>query len=346
MATSLHAALFAAIVLASVRGQEAAPVDPASPARRTTLAAADSLVRALAELRAAVAAGQTLPLEDVADLRQRLTAAGVELDRVQEALAQANTPTKPKPMDAWRIAKALVEDLRALGDDRQMRRDGAITRMRKAIPGKDDEQRLAALRALQQTADVDYDRAQFRPRVLKVLAHAEGEELVAALYALASTGREPGDLQLVHNAWNRRCPELEDVILHLLSVFVVDQADAGAKNAARVLGDHRLRVHAEIRRAACRALERRTPQQRRASPTSQPATAGRRRGCRWRCRRSGPASFGYVPHTPSRQTSPGGGPSRSVRISSHAARAGPTPTSANPCSRCRAASAAPSTGAA
>jgi hypothetical protein len=203
--------------------------------------------RALAGLRTATAEltawcelaerGERLDTECVEELLRELRAVGdhaqsLHRRAIAQELARRNavahgavqTPG-PVPADhalrpaAAEIAKVWIEDMRAFGEGSATRRDRALQHMRAALGSNDGTAALAALMTLQQSGDVEFDKASFRPIVLPFARQAGGHTLASAFYALNAVGRESEDLQLVHEAWARDPHALRGCIAHLLHLF-------------------------------------------------------------------------------------------------------------------------------
>jgi hypothetical protein len=206
-----------------------------APPRPAVDAVVEALEKARAELRAwRTAAEQGAPVDEVELGRVFAAVQGIgeELQALR-ARMELSRPQKPAPPDtvasgteaerepatARELSRVFVEDLRALGPGADERRVRGRNGLAEALASGDDTREWAALLALAELGDVELDRASLRPLVLPFARSARPAKRVSALYALASTGCEPGDLALVHAAWKERTPEIDASIAHLLLMF-------------------------------------------------------------------------------------------------------------------------------
>lgn len=202
--------------VARAQAQEASkPAEKPSGAERTR-EAIEQLRQALIDWREELGPDGKIDDDTAEDLQSRLQSLGQVLGPILSARrppapAPAPAPVAADLQDEW------VKDLRSLGEGAAERRAAAVEAMRDALAGADDAKKLSALRVLSQTADIQFDRAPFRPLILPLVETARGEMLVAALYALrAAAPPEPGDLKLVLAAYGRDPTGLETSISHLL----------------------------------------------------------------------------------------------------------------------------------
>jgi hypothetical protein len=212
------------------------PANSQAPAERA-LASLRQAATALAAWREGAERGEPIDPERVEELLRELRAVGEHAQalhgraRAQELARKhaagpeaAQAPAPPAADHALRpaaaeIAKVWTEDMRAFGEGSATRRDRALQHMRAALGSNDGTAALAALMTLQQSGDVEFDKASFRPIVLPFARQGGGHTLSSAFYALNAVGRESGDLQLVHEAWARDPIALEVYISHLLQLF-------------------------------------------------------------------------------------------------------------------------------
>ncbi|MAT73102.1 MAG: hypothetical protein CMJ58_26760 [Planctomycetaceae bacterium] len=146
-------------------------------------------------------------LEDIARAARRN-----RTEQLQQEHAQRMT--KREQAQTW------VDAMRALGPEARQNRDEAVAAMRAALESGDEAQQLAALEALSQLGDVNYDKASFRPLIVPIVKEAEsGPMIVSACYALFNTDSKPGDLALVQSTWQRRTPLVDNSISHLLRMY-------------------------------------------------------------------------------------------------------------------------------
>jgi hypothetical protein len=206
--------------------------DPTSHAARA-LAGLRQTTAALKEWRAAAEGGAVVNEVELRDLREALQAMGEEFQALySRSQAQAVTrapareqraaaPVKDRALmsKAHPISRAWVDDLHALGERAQERREAGLKAVRDALAGTDPVAQLAALQTLSESAEIAFDKAPFRALVLPFARDAQGELAPAALYALSAVGREPGDVELVYSAWVRAKDAMSERALHLLTVF-------------------------------------------------------------------------------------------------------------------------------
>jgi hypothetical protein len=139
--------------------------------------------------------------------------------------------------------------MRSLGEGAADRRDATVAELKAALQGADAAGSLAALNALQQLGDVEYDKAAFRPLVLPFVEKGEDAALVAAAYALYNTERRPEDLKLVQDAWSRRSPALDRSMSHLLFLFADGVIDGRSEEIVlELLGSEQPVVRREVLR--------------------------------------------------------------------------------------------------
>jgi hypothetical protein len=193
-----------------------------STAAAEALAALDQAEQALARWQEAIEAGEQLRDEEFAAVKPEMEAL---FQRVQWLYAystrdrRAARDAEPRPPSADEQTKQWVDQMRAIGKGAEEKRMAAAAELRAALAGDNETRRYAALRTLQQIGDVNFDKASFRPLVLPLVKSSTGHELVSALYALYNTKREPGDVHLVQEAWQRRSPALASSISHLLFMY-------------------------------------------------------------------------------------------------------------------------------
>jgi hypothetical protein len=199
--------------------------EPAAPARPddTAAAALDAVEmanRALARWQKAIEAGAPVRDEDLARFKEHLRGVGGNSEWILEHARQAHRAEQPTDIPGPRDqAQAWTDQLRSLGEGSADKRSAVVEELKSALTSEDQNRVLAALETLQQAGDVNYDKAAFRPLVLPFVEKGEGSTLVAALYALFNTQREPGDLKLAQDAWSRRSPALDNAMSHLLFMY-------------------------------------------------------------------------------------------------------------------------------
>jgi len=204
---------------------ERAPADDVLAALRSTR-------EALARWRATLEAGAAAPsAEQLSAIQSETIAMFEHLEAIRNRV-QAAQPARPAARpeagssseravgsEAQRIARVWIDDAHALGTGGAERRAAAIETIRAALSSGVPAREWAALQALQQIGDVEYDKASFRELVLPYAQTARGSILVNALYALHNTSPADGDLALVHAAWERSPEAIAGSISHLLVLF-------------------------------------------------------------------------------------------------------------------------------
>ena len=126
---------------------------------------------------------------------------------------------EPDPRTPGEQAQAWADQMRALGEEGAAKRAEAVAAMRAALEGDDADLQLAALQALSQIGDVNYDKAAFRGLVFPFVREGSGSLLIAACYALFNTDRRSNDLLLIQEAWTRRSAALDNAMSHLLFMY-------------------------------------------------------------------------------------------------------------------------------
>ncbi len=206
-----------------------------TPPKASATLAVEALERARAALRAWRAEAEQGVVVDEAELMRVFAAVqgvGEELQGLSARQRLSQRTEKPAsgeaalPGDEERgrgasraLSRVFVEDLRAFGEGAEARRARALKGLTDALTSGDDAQEWAALIALAELGDVEFDKAAFRSLVLPFARSASPGKRISALSALHSTAREPGDLALVHAAWEQRTRELDGCIAHLLLLF-------------------------------------------------------------------------------------------------------------------------------
>jgi predicted outer membrane protein len=202
----------------------------ADDAKATTDAAAEAMqeieeaTAAVVRLADAVKGGAPLAEADRAKLEKSLRSLFRGAQEVADAAkaVEGEREDQAEPIDAVdtrTLAQSWVDQMRSLGEGAADRREAAVAELKAALAGSDGATSLAALQAVQQLGDVNYDKEAFRELVLPFVEKGEGPALVAAAYALYNTERKPDDLKLLQDAWSRRSPALDASISHLLFMF-------------------------------------------------------------------------------------------------------------------------------
>jgi hypothetical protein len=218
LAALLAAAQDAKPAAADAPQSEATANAPAAEALQEIEQAAAAVTR----LADSVKGGAALAEADRAKLEAALRSLFRGARQVAEAGEEDDRDAQPPPDDtasARSQAQAWVDQMRSLGEGAADRREAVVIELKAALAGSDAAKSLAALQALQQLGDVNYDKASFRALVLPYVEKGEGPALVAAAYALSNTERRPEDLKLVQDAWSRRSPALDASMSHLLFMF-------------------------------------------------------------------------------------------------------------------------------
>jgi len=157
----------------------------------------DRIARMLADLDAVVErAFEEGPDQEAS--REALGEVWKRLYSLEERAEKAQRAAQAERAEAQRghrsNARIWVEDAKQIAD--AARRNAAIEEIRAALFSADEAERMAALSALAQIADVEFDKASFRAPLLSLAAGAEGQALVSSLFALAATDRRPEDVAL------------------------------------------------------------------------------------------------------------------------------------------------------
>lgn len=243
------------LVLAGCRSQQ--PEAPPAEEQAATGAEVHSAVAldALDQAQAALAAwrdqleqGERIDDGALLDLRSAAQGLSRELGALWGTVEAREAALRPDPqrmarrsiltLRAREHADVWVRDIRALGPDSDAPRAAALEAVREALQGDEEVEQLAGLLTLQRIGDVPYDKAPFRPLVLPFAQEADGELVVAALYALAAVERRPEDLALVHAAWERAPEGLGDQTLALLKTFGDGRLEGRSEEIALALLEH------------------------------------------------------------------------------------------------------------
>lgn len=203
----------------SCDGAEPRAVDPSQ-----ALGQLEDAIDALEPWRTALEAGAPFPEAEQRRLHaamNRLYRGFVPLvERAHDERTRQLQAENARRMSHREQAQAWVEAMRQLGPAAAESRTATAATLLQAVQGDDPDLRLAALEAIGQLGDVDYDKAAFRPLILPIIADEEdGPTLVSACYALYNTDRRPDDLTLIQSAWGRRTPLVDDAMSHLLFLF-------------------------------------------------------------------------------------------------------------------------------
>jgi len=225
---------------------EAGKADGAERARQ----AIEQLRRALIDWREELGPDGRIDAETAEDLQSRLRSLGREIEPILSTRRAAEPAPAPAPVAA-ELRDQWIKDLRSLGEGAAERRAKAVEALRGALAGPDPVMQLAALRVLSQTGDIQFDRAPFRPLILPLVENARGEMLVAALYALYQTARQPGDLAMVQAAHTRDPKALGDSISHLLFLYGDGVIEGESE---RIVLEALASPHSNARREALRGL--------------------------------------------------------------------------------------------
>jgi hypothetical protein len=200
---------------------EEAANEPAAKA----LGALDKAGEAIGQWRKAIEAGAELTDEDLNSFQASASELYGDLQWIfehkqSERRAQRQAEDRIQSVPQQReLTNGWIEHMRAIGPGSAERRAKAIAELRSALEGNDRGRNYAALTALQQVGDVNYDKSVFRPLILPFVKHAKGHTFVSAADALHHAGQEPGDLELIRQAWDRRTPALDGSMAHLLFKF-------------------------------------------------------------------------------------------------------------------------------
>ncbi len=109
------------------------------------------------------------------------------------------TPPSPAAVKAAAEAQSAMERVKAdiLQISDAERRERGLVALGETMRADDPQVARPALAVLYQIRDVKYDKARFRPQVLRQLASADADTRRAAGYALLQVERDPGDLDRV-----------------------------------------------------------------------------------------------------------------------------------------------------
>lgn len=99
------------------------------------------------------------------------------------------------------------------------RRERALREIEAALAAGPVERQIAACGALSSLGDVKFDKQPFREPLRALAQAADGQQLVAALYALHNTVRSPEDLSLVLPLADDGSPSARESGTHLLFLF-------------------------------------------------------------------------------------------------------------------------------
>lgn len=212
---------------------------PDAPASREPLARPPSVAERLAELSALVDELMKVADGGAEDSRPARDGLAREMRKIQGWLQREEMELRRQeqeawraPQDSWTTAKKWIDDASQL-DDSTLRAT-AVEEIRSALASGDPALQLAALRALTSLGQVKFDKEPFRELILPIASSAEGETLVAALYALANTVRKPEDLELALRAVDDASPQARGSASHLL--FVFSEGDLTGRAGAAALG--------------------------------------------------------------------------------------------------------------
>jgi hypothetical protein len=235
--------------------QEAKPAKDA--AEDPAAEAIDAFARAnqaLARWTNAIEAGAELRDEDLAEFKRHAQGIGGNIEAIEAYARRAHRDelfAEPDPRTPGEQAQAWVDQMRTLGEEGAAKRAEAVAAMRAALEGDDADLQLAALQALSQIGDVNYDKAAFRGLVFPLVREGSGSLLVAACYALFNTDRRSNDLLLIQEAWTRRSATLDNAMSHLLFMYSDGIIEGRSEEIILELLDS---PHADARRETLRGI--------------------------------------------------------------------------------------------
>lgn len=225
------------------------PTEKAGGAERTR-EAIEQLRRALIDWREELGPKGKIDAATAEDLQASLQSLFREIGPILSA-RRAPAPAPPPAPVAAEMQDRWIKDMRSLGEGSAERRAATVEALRGALAGADPAKQLAALRVLSQTGDIQFDRSPFRALILPLVESARGEMLIAALYALNQTDRQPEDLAMVRAAYARDPEGLANSISHLLFLYGDGVIEGDSE---RIVLETLASPHRDARREALRGL--------------------------------------------------------------------------------------------
>jgi len=131
------------------------------------------------------------------------------------------------------VSRSWVADLHQLRD--RAKRDAAVAEVRAALASPDRGLRYAALLALNQAHDVEFDRSPLREVVADLCRSEAGDAQVCALYCLHRIGVRDEDRGFLLAALRAPSPPLAQSGTHLLMSFFDRRIEGPAADAALLL---------------------------------------------------------------------------------------------------------------
>lgn len=118
---------------------------------------------------------------------------------------------------AQQLAKPWIDAIMQAQDPEK--RGKGLARMRKALAGDDQLQRIAGIVAFMETREANYDKKPFRAFLLPLIDAVEGRDQVLLFYAIRIAGQGPGDLDLLFRVLEKPSFEMKKSASHLLKEY-------------------------------------------------------------------------------------------------------------------------------